>query len=534
MAEGEKQAKKGCLDALKASKEEPIVLYKDGGDPVVYTRRWFVLLSVAFGYMAWNQVSFRHVPLVAEYARFYDTTNAFEPSEGELGIDFFAIFDGILVLLFYPIAGKLVDNFGLKMMVIGNILQALGAWWFYLAFTNYTSALLSRIIQSAAGPLIATSLLKVSMQWFPPSERPFAIGLAVLLSEAGAGIALLQADFFINSDEQLLDVNFKSCNADFAATVTNLTVCENNDAAIEAQCCLFDVDIDSLNLAMAVFASIIALFAIVSVRERPKTAPSIASLTKEAPTFLEAMKLMFSNRNYTQICIADFIMSGPPQVLFLALSRIVPASQEGNEIYGAAGALLFALPAAALYGYRLNKTKRFFEYTAYAYTSGFALWALATACLMFDQDFFDALFIAVGSIAIVAFVLWTVAVYELKEEYVFNSEKYLEGFIVGIDRAIINLSLVVFLSAIPPERADNLKLSGGQFTLVVGLVFMAIGTVVVWTTRDKREYKRTQFEMDNVGKGSLMDLRENRDNDFDHLNLEEDVDKKKEAGEKSI
>ena len=147
------------------------------------------------------------------------------------------------------------------------------------------------------------------------------------------------------------------------------------------------------------------------------------------------------------------------------------------------------------------------------------LWLFATICLALNQPFFDAVFVFLGSTALVAFILWTVSVYELKMEYVFNKDFHLEGFIVGVDRFIINLSLVVFLASIPPERADNMRIEGGLFTLLIGLVFMVIGTVVVLTTPNKKDYRRTNFEEDNVGKESVVDLAQDddRQNDFDHL-----------------
>lgn len=87
-------------------------------------------------------------------------------------------------------------------------------------------------------------------------------------------------------------------------------------------------------------------------------------------------------------------------------------------------------------------------------------WALATICLAIATDASERLFVGIVVIAVVTLVLWTMAVYELKIEYVFSKDYNLEGYVVGMDRTIINLSAAMFLLLISPETVDgnNVKL----------------------------------------------------------------------------
>ena len=89
-----------------------------------------------------------------------------------------------------------------------------------------------------------------------------------------------------------------------------------------------------LNLVLAIVATVVMVFTLMVVQEAPPTPPSRAGLRKKGPSLWKGTKLMFTHRNYTQICIADFIMSGPPQVLFATLSRIFPPSVENLSTDG--------------------------------------------------------------------------------------------------------------------------------------------------------------------------------------------------------
>ena len=108
----------------------------------------------------------------------------------------------------------------------------------------------------------------------------------------------------------------------------------------------------------------------VVTRDAPPTPPSKSGVVKKGPSFFKAMKLMFSHRNYSQICLTDFISSGPPLVLFATIDRIFPPSVQEFSTYSAAVGLVLSIPAAGFFAHYLAKTLKFYEMTAAGYVSG--------------------------------------------------------------------------------------------------------------------------------------------------------------------
>lgn len=79
-------------------------------------------------------------------------------------------------------------------------------------------------------------------------------------------------------------------------------------------------------------------------------------------------------------------------------------------------------------------------------------------------------------------------------EYVFSAVFALQGYVVAVDRTVINLSSLVFLVAIPPERIESGILEGRLFTFTIGSISMLLGTLCVYAIRKKRKYLREEFE----------------------------------------
>ena len=121
-------------------------------------------------------------------------------------------------------------------------------------------------------------------------------------------------------------------------------------------------------------------------------------------------------------------------------------------------------------------------------------WFTVTICTAIATPASEYAILGVGFIALIFFVLWTISVYELKMEYVFNKDYSLAGYVVAVDRVILNLSSLIFVLAIPPERFIGDRVSGRLFTFLVGGLFMLIGVILVLTIRNKRKYLRMEFE----------------------------------------
>lgn len=474
------------------------IKYSEEGKPVTYLRRWHILTAFSLGYFTWYFHGYRTTPLVSEFAAYYSQPNEFQGFP-DVGMDFLLIFESFLLILFYPIGGMLVDKYGTQMMVYGIIGQAIANWWWFLSFENYASVILSKVLSNISGVVIGSSLLRIANNWFGEGERAFAVAVGALAGNFGGGAALVITPLFSTGDD-VINVGLLSCRTEelekFGMNLSALPrLC--TDVAEEAFCCAADTNIDGLNFFMAVIASAVAVYAFIVVKDAPPTPPSKSGELRKGTSFWKAMKLMFSHRNYCQICLTDFVSSGPPIVLFSTVDRIFPAAVSDFSTYVASGAFVLAIPLGAWFSFRLARTQEFYELTAAGYVSGFLFWAIVTVLIFVDTEAADYGVIFVGSGAIVCYVLWTVAVYELKMEYVFSSEYAIQGYVIALDRTIINLSATVFLAAIPPERYTGDLMSGRQFTFLVGAVFMLIGTILALTIPNKRDYLRKKYEEEN-------------------------------------
>lgn len=474
------------------------IKYNEEGKPVTYKTRWHILAAFSFGYFTWFVHGYRTTALISEFAAYYSQPNEFKGFP-EVGLDFLLIFDSFLLVIFFPIGGMLVDKYGTQMLIYGAIGQALATWWWFLSFQNFTSVIFSKVLANLSGVVISSCLLRISNNWFGESERAFAVAIGALSGTFGAGVALIITPLFSVGDD-VINLSLISCRSDdLVSSGLNLSSLprECNDIAEEAFCCAADTNIDGLNFFLAVFASIVAVYTFIVVVDAPPTPPTKSGNVRKGPSFSKAMKLMFSHRNYCQLCLTDFVSSGPPLVLFSTVDRIFPAAVSDFSVYVASGAFLVALPIGAWFSFRLARTQEFYELTTAGYVLGSFFWLVVTILVFVDTELADYGVIFVGSGAIVCYVLWTVAVYELKMEYVFSSEYAIQGYVVAIDSTIINLSATLFLAGIPPERYTGDLVSGRQFTFVVGSLFMILGSVLVLTLPNKRDYLRKKFEEEN-------------------------------------
>lgn len=479
------------------------IKYDEQRKPITYKQRWYVLIAFSIANFTWYFSAYRTTALISEFSAYYSQPNEFQGFP-EVGIDFLIIFESFLLILFYPIGGMLVDKYGNQMMVYGAIGQAIGTWWWFLSFENYGSVIISKILSNMSGVVIASTLLRIANNWFGEGERAFAVAVGSLTGTFGGGAALVLTPLFIIGDN-IINLNLISCRTEdlveFGLNLSSLPK-ECNDIAEEAFCCSADTNIDGLNFFMAVFATIIAIFAFIVVKDAPPTPPTKSGNVRKGPSFMKAMKLMFSHRNYCQICLTDFFSSGPPIVLFATVDRIFPPAVSDFSTYVASAAFVVALPLGAWFSFRLARTKEFYELTTAGYVLGFIFWSIVTILVFIDTETADYAVIFVGSGAIVCYVLWTVAVYELKMEYVFSSVDAIQGYVIAIDRTIINLSATIFLAAIPPERYTGNLISGRQFTFSVGAIFMGLGTLLALTIPNKRLYLRKQYEEENEINGA--------------------------------
>lgn len=480
------------FEKLKGGEVSAEVQYDENGKPVVYRRRWYVLGSLTLGYFFWNWHSFRQVILAPEYARYHNVTT--EVSFPSFGIDAMVVFDNFLLLFFYPLGGYLTDRFGLRMQILGCTLQALSCWWWYFSFTNYWSVIASRVVANLGGVMISTGILAVSNRWFPEEERAIATAFGAIVAVLGGGAALIVGGLF-QSGEELIDLGLRSCKASLTTRQIVIDAAINGtdplctDEAFEEFCCYTETAIEVYNLILAILTSLIAVYAVLSVRDLPPSPPSPAALEKPSLGPIQASVRLFTQQNYLLLCISDFLISGPPLMLYSAIARILPGSVAQYDFIASAAGLVLAIPFAYVVTRFLDLKKWYYSTTLGGYSSGTLFWTLATICYAIGTLAAEYIILFLVAAAVLTFVLWQVGVYELKIEYVFTPDYNLEGWVVGYDRVIINLSSLVFVSAIVPERTGS-----GLTSMWIGLIFMCLGLIPVLSIRNKFEYRRYEHE----------------------------------------
>lgn len=464
---------------------------------------------------------------------FYDTTNEFAGLTPEtLGIDFISLAGALMLVFTYPISGILVDRYGLGVMSFASVMLAMSAgWWWLLSGNNFLLTLSTRIVSSFAGSLNACCLLRVSNNWFAVHERALAVAVVAIVANLGTGAGILYGTFFIDDSTLRVNDDLRSCESDFLNSLTfdeqndlgNKTL-ECSDEALEAFCCAADIDMDSLNLLIAIILSVVAVYTCFVVIDAPEKPPSVAGSVKKCSTVWESVKTMFKHRNYNQICLADFLCTGPVFVVFATIDRIFPPRvQEFSTLAGAAG-IAAAIPSAIIFSRLLAKKKNFFEMTAGGYASGAICFLIITGFIFADTEFTDYGILVLAVVALVANVLWTVSVYELKIEYVFEGFA-IQGAVVAVDRTIINFAAFVFLLAIPPERYKGDLIEGRQFTFIIGAVFVTLGAAlaVCIPKSTRRDYRRQAFESDSQGTSLVDDFEEPKYIEDSNTKTEEEI-----------
>lgn len=193
----------------------------------------------------WQLQGNRTTPLVPEFAAYFNTTNDVQFNPFTIGIDTLVLFSNLVNIMFYPFMGYLTDKYGILVMIFGSWSVAVGTLWWYLSFTNYNSVLASRVLTSLGGVSVASSLLRISGQWFPGHQRAIAVALATVSSLLGTGSSLIIASLF-NTEVSLINTDLLSCKESFSdlnnETIEDGIECTNE--ALDDFCCSAPTDIE--------------------------------------------------------------------------------------------------------------------------------------------------------------------------------------------------------------------------------------------------------------------------------------------------
>ncbi|GBG31248.1 Major facilitator superfamily domain-containing protein 7-b [Hondaea fermentalgiana] len=476
------------------------VIDEKTGKIKVYKRRWAVCLTIGLMYASWNMHTSRQVPIAPAYAKYFDIPNESFSSQG-LGVDFMSVLDSIILLVAYFPGAYAIDRWGLKVTLVGGFAIMASSWIWLASGTNFAGVLVGRSLASCVGTTVSASILAVSNRWFPERERALATALISLLSLLGSGAALVLADMFALTDNEVVDTTLKSCDTSIfsASQLSELAVAAANDTYVDCLddyadakdsfCCYQPTDIRAFNVMMAVVPTVFFILMLLSVRDLPPTAPSAAGEPKDYTGLVRGTKMLFTNQRFAKLALSDFIVSGPVLVIYSSISRVFPAEISSYSFLASAAGIGLAIPTAIIAAYYMEKTKRFYTFAAGGYTLGTMFWIIATISYIADTTAGHWAFFTSIVFALMVFIAWQTAVYETKLEYVFSAHTSLEGLITGWDRAVINLSNLVFVSALAPEVVGSVDL-----TFIIGGIIMVIGCIPVLAIKDRFAYLRLAYD----------------------------------------
>jgi len=465
----------------------------------LYTRRWFVLAGYSLTIFAWNMSGARQLAVVPSYAKFFNTTNELS---SDIGVDAISITNSVSLLVTYIFGAYAVDRWGLVMLVLGAGMVCVSNWIWFFAGESLPLVIVSQVLACTLGGCVTSSLMAVSNRWFGAKERSKATAIGSLLAVLGSGGALLISPFFATQADEIVDFTLKSCIVEavdpsivelYNAHLANGTelLCIND--ALEARdsfCCFLPLDIEALNLFMAIFPTVTFAFTLLAVRSLPPTPPSVAAEKKGHASVREALSLLYRTERFIKVSLSDLIVSGPPLVLLNSISRVFPSLVAEYSFLASAAGIALGIPASMIAAHYLDKTKAYWTFSMVGYASGTLIWIASTAAFAAGTELGAYFMLGLVVLAIVAYISWQTSIFELKLEYVFRNDISLEGWVVGTDRIVINLSTIIFVSLIPPERVG-----GGLNTFIYGAIIMVIGCIPTATIKKKYRYKRSLFEI---------------------------------------
>ena len=468
-----------------------------------YFRRHLVLLSWALTIAAWNLSALRATSVVPSYARYHNATN--EVSAPPVwGIDMFTLASNVVAIFTFLPASYCIDRFGLRCVKLGSLCLAISAWIWYAVGRSITGVILSVVFAAFAGPLVSTSLLAISNRWYPPHERAKATAFGTLVALIGAGLAFIVPRLFRTQNYEVIDINLQSCDVEKLTQVTlnayNLAIANKTDLACtgvhlyakKAFCCYLPLDIPRLNLMMAIISTVSFVLTAICVRDIPPTPPAPSGSQATRISLFSSLRHMFTNQRFVKLAISDFLVSGPPLVVVSTISRSFPAQVAHLSNISSIIGIGVAIPTTMLVGHLLDRVKAYWTFTMAGYGSGTIFWALCSICYASSTHISSYIFVGAVSLALSTYIVWQTAVFETKIEYVFKADTPLEGVIMATDRVVLNLSSLIFLAAIPPERVG-----GADRMFYIGAAIMIVGCVPTAIIRDRYRYRRLEYDREH-------------------------------------
>jgi len=257
----------------------------------LYGYRWVVLggFAILNALVQMNWITF--APVTGDAAAFYGV--------GELEIGLLSlVFMVVFIVVSIP-ASYIIDTYGIRVGVgIGAVLTGVFALSRGLFADSYTPVLISQIGLAVGQPFVMNAITKIAARWFPLNERATAAGLPSLAQFLGI-IGAMAATPYLVSDRGM----------------------------------------DGMLMVYGVLSVVGATAALILIRERPPTPPSLTDDEQRTRVF-EGLRHIFRQKSMVILLLLFFVGLGMFNAISTWIEQIVAPRGFGSEEAGMIGALM--------------------------------------------------------------------------------------------------------------------------------------------------------------------------------------------------
>ncbi|XP_033097662.1 feline leukemia virus subgroup C receptor-related protein 2-like isoform X2 [Anneissia japonica] len=328
-SEGNHEGKNSTTPCILKTEEDS----KLDDEPIVYTRRWFMLTIFCLVSMT-NAVQWiQYASISNVVADYYDVSS--------LAVDWLSmIFMLLYIPLIFPVTW-LLDKRGLKVIgLLGSSLNCLGGWLRFAGAKPSTFALafVGQSVCSVAQVFILGMPAHVAATWFGGDQVSTACAIGVFGNQVGVALGFVLPPYLVPNDENV------------------------------------EKHMRNMFLGTAIITSVLFLLVVFFYQAEPPTPPSKArQKSHEAgkeTTYMQSINTLLHNRNFVFLVITYGVNVGSFYAVSTLLNQIVLSEFPGEEqMVGLIGlAIVIAgLLGSAVMGYWLDRTRTYRGTTVVVY-----------------------------------------------------------------------------------------------------------------------------------------------------------------------
>ncbi|XP_071942786.1 choline/ethanolamine transporter flvcr2a-like [Antedon mediterranea] len=303
------------------------------GEPIVYTRRWFMLTIFCLVSMTNAAQWIQYASISNVVADYYDVST--------LAVDWLSmIFMLLYIPLIFPVTW-LLDKRGLKVIgLLGSSLNCLGGWLRFVGAlpSRFALAFIGQSICSVAQVFILGMPAHVAATWFGGDQVSTACAIGVFGNQVGVALGFVLPPYIVPNDDDV------------------------------------EEHMRNMFLGTAIITTVLFLLVVFFYQAEPPTPPSKARLTnKEAgkeDSYMLSIKALLRNRNFVFLIVTYGVNVGSFYAVSTLLNQIVLSEFPGEEqMVGLIGLaiVLAGLGGSAVMGYWLDKTRTYRGTTVVVY-----------------------------------------------------------------------------------------------------------------------------------------------------------------------